>query len=801
MKDLLLKQIESKWQNIWAKNNLHKPNISDINRKFYSLTMFCYPSGDKLHVGHWYAYGPPDTFARFMKMKGYNVFQPQGFDSFGLPAENYAIQHGIHPAESTKLNVDTMRVQLNAIGAMYDWGNEVNTSTPEYYKWTQWLFLFLYNKGLAYQKNAPVNWCPSCATVLANEQVKDGACERCKEEVTKRNLTQWFFKITDYAEELLQDLDDLDWPEKTKHMQRNWIGKSIGSNIRFSIKALNEYIDVFTTRPDTIYGATYMVLAPEHPFLKRIVTDKKSKAVQKYIKDAKKATEIERTSLDRRKTGVFTGAYAVNPISQAEMPIWVADYVVISYGTGAIMAVPQGDERDFEFAKEYNLPIVEVVSPDGKLHGNDQCFIEHGFAVNSGEYSGKPTKEVANLINKSLDQLECGGATIQYKLHDWLISRQRYWGTPIPIIHCDVCGSIPVPETDLPILLPEEIELSSTYGEDLSPLATSESFMSTLCPECGKEAQRDPDTMDTFVCSSWYYLRYPNAQYDKGPFDPDALKWLPVDCYIGGAEHATMHLLYARFITKALRDGGYLDFDEPFLKLYHQGTITKDSAKMSKSRGNTVSPDEFVEKYGSDTFRAYLMFMGPYDEGGDWNDTGITGISRFISKIWKFCQLPDSENESDNKDLKILHQTIQSVTNDFTQLKFNTAISRLMECMNYFIGHESIQPHIKREFIKIIAPIIPHVAEELWEINGGERSVFLESFPVYDKSLAEENTVTIAIQVNGKLRGNIEVVKTINEKELLSFAKKHENVSMHLKDKDIIKEIVVPQRLVNFVVK
>jgi len=801
MKELSLKIIEKKWQKIWAENNLHRPDFSNRDKKFYSLTMFCYPSGDKLHVGHWYAYGPPDTFSRFMKMQGYNVFQPQGFDSFGLPAENYAIQHGVHPAESTKGNVDTMRVQLNSIGAMYDWENEVNTSTPEYYKWTQWLFLFLHNKGLAYQKNAPVNWCPSCATVLANEQVKDGACERCMEEVTKRNLTQWFFKITDYAEELLQDLDNLDWPEKTKHMQRNWIGKSIGSNIRFSIKDLNEYIDVFTTRPDTIYGATYMVLAPEHPLLKSIVTDKQSNSVQKYIKDAKKATEIERTSLDRRKTGVFTGAYAVNPISQAEMPIWVADYVVISYGTGAIMAVPQGDQRDFEFAKEYNLPIIEIVSPDSKLHGNDKCFIEHGIAVNSGEYSGKPTKEVALLINKKLDELGCGGATIQYKLHDWLISRQRYWGTPIPIIHCDVCGSIPVPEVDLPLLLPEEIKLSSTYGEDLSPLATSESFMSTLCPECGKEARRDPDTMDTFVCSSWYYLRYPNAQYDKGPFDPEGLKWLPVDCYIGGAEHATMHLLYARFITKALRDGGYLDFDEPFLKLYHQGTITKDSAKMSKSRGNTVSPDEFVEKHGSDTFRAYLMFMGPYDEGGDWNDTGITGISRFISKIWKFCQLPDTENEASKIDLQTLHKTIHSVTNDLTQLKFNTAISRLMECMNYFAGHESIQPHIKREFIKIIAPIIPHVAEELWEINGGGESVFLEPFPVYDKSLAEEDTVTIAIQVNGKLRGNIEVVKTIDEKELLSSAKKHENVTMHLKDKDMIKEIVVPHRLVNFVVK
>ena len=795
------KDIELKWQTNWADNNLHKPDFSVLDKKYYALTMFSYPSGDKLHVGHWYAYGPPDTFARFMKMQGYRVFQPQGFDSFGLPAENYAISNGIHPAKSTKKNIETMRKQLKSIGAMYDWENEITTSDPEYYKWTQLLFLKLYEMGLAYQKNAPVNWCPSCATVLANEQVKDGECERCNEVVSKRNLTQWFFKITQYAEELLQMLDDLDWPKKTKNMQRNWIGKSIGANIRFPIKDVNENIEVFTTRSDTIFGATYLVLAPEHPLLESIVSDKQKHSVKKYIEDSKKTTEIERTSLDRKKTGVFTGAHAINPINFAEIPIWVADYVVISYGTGAIMAVPSGDERDFEFARDYSLPIIEAVSPDGKLHGNDHCYFDYGISVNSDEFSGKPTKEVINLINERLNELACGGSTVQFKLHDWLISRQRYWGAPIPIIHCDTCGSVPVPESDLPILLPEEIELSSTYGEDLSPLATVEQFINTSCPKCSAPAKRDADTMDTFVCSSWYYLRYPNARYDKGPFDPERLNWLPVDCYIGGAEHATMHLLYARFITKALRDGGHLSFDEPFLKLYHQGTITKGGSKMSKSRGNTVSPDEFIEKYGSDTFRAYLMFMGPYDEGGDWNDTGITGISRFMGKIWRFCQLPDSDNEADKKDLQVLHQTIQLVTNDMRQMKFNTAISRLMECMNHFSGHDNVQSHIKRDFIKIIAPLVPHISEELWEINGGGGSVFLESFPAYDKSMAEEDTITIAVQVNGKLRGNIEVVKTINNEELLTFAKKHENVIIHLKDKDMIKEIVVPQRLVNFVVK
>ena len=795
------KDIESKWQNRWAENNLHSPNFSDISKKFYALTMFSYPSGDKLHVGHWYAYGPPDTYARFMKMQGYNVFQPQGFDSFGLPAENYAIKNSVHPAESTKNNIKNMQAQLKSIGAMYDWENEIVTSSPEYYKWTQWLFLKLFNNGLAYQNNAPVNWCPSCATVLANEQVKEGKCERCNNDVTKRNLTQWFFKITDYAEELLSNLDDLDWPEKTKHMQRNWIGKSIGSIIHFSIKKINDTIEVFTTRPDTIFGATYMVLAPEHPLIDKIVTDDNIDSVSKYIQNTKNKTEIERTSIDRKKTGVFTGCYAMNPINQTVIPIWVADYVVISYGTGAIMAVPSGDERDFEFAKEYKLPIIEVVSPDGKLYGNGQCYNKYGIAVNSGEYSGKTSLEVVDLINDQLINIGCGGPEVRYKLHDWLISRQRYWGAPIPIIHCNACGTIPVPQNDLPVLLPDEIELSTTYGEDMSPLATSKQFINTICPQCGNTARRDPDTMDTFVCSSWYYLRYPNAHYKKGPFDPDKLKWLPVDCYIGGAEHATMHLLYARFITKALRDSGYLDFDEPFIKLYHQGTITKEGSKMSKSRDNTVSPDDFIEKYGSDTFRAYLMFMGPYDEGGDWNDKGISGISRFISKIWRFCQLPDSNNDANKRDLQVLHQTIQSVSTDLQQMKFNTAISRLMECMNHFSAHTEVQSNIKKDFIRIIAPFVPHIAEEVWENNGGVVSVFNEPYPAFDPSLLEGDSISIAIQVNGKLRGNIDVSRNISKSELIAQARQHENVVIHIANNKILKEIVVPKRLVNFVVK
>ena len=793
-------EIEKKWQNRWAKS-LKKTQVPlNINAKFYNLTMFSYPSGDKLHIGHWYNYGPADSYARYMKMRGKEVFQPQGFDAFGLPAENYAIKHGVHPAKSTASNIRTMKDQLFSIGAMYDWENEINTSSPEYYKWTQWLFLLLYEKGLAYQKNAPVNWCPSCATVLANEQVKEGACERCKKDVTKKNLTQWFFKITDYADELLEQLEDLDWPEKTKHMQRNWIGKSIGAKIEFQVNKHACKIEVFTTRPDTIYGATYMVLAPEHPLINVITTMENLENVKNYVEVANRKTEIERTSLDKNKTGVFTGAHAVNPINKELIPIWIADYVVISYGTGAIMAVPSGDERDFEFAKKYELPIVEVVSSDGKIYGNDNCFTGEGIAINSGDCTGKTTSEAKEIINQKLIDLKCGSKITQYKLHDWLISRQRYWGAPIPIIHCQDCGGVPVSIDELPVMLPNNLELSETYGEDLSPLGTSESFINVQCPKCGKDAKRDADTMDTFVCSSWYYLRYPNASYEGGPFDPEGLKWLPVDTYIGGAEHATMHLLYARFVTKVLRDFGYLDFDEPFLRLYHQGTITKDGYKMSKSRGNTVAPDEFIKKYGSDTFRAYLMFMGPFDEGGDWNDKGITGISRFIAKIWKFCQLPESSSTSD-EDLKIIHKTIKSVNNDLSLMKFNTAISRLMECMNHFSNHDSVDDCLKKIIIKVIAPLMPHVAEELWEINGGEASVFDENFPEHDESLIIDSTVSMAVQVNGKLRGTIEVAKNVDKEELIVLAKSQDNVALYMDGKQIIKEIVVPERLVNFVVK
>ena len=800
MNDINLNEIEIKWQKYWQENNCHDINLSFPKNKFYNLSMFSYPSGDKLHIGHWFNYGPADTFARFKKMQGYKVFQPQGFDAFGLPAENYAIKHGVHPAVSTKANVKKMKEQLLRIGAMYDWKNEVNTSSPDYYKWTQWLFLKLHEMGLAYQKVSPVNWCPSCATVLANEQVKEGTCDRCHSEVTKRSLKQWFFKITEYADELLSELDKLNWPAKTIHMQRNWIGKSVGAKIIFDIHGFDETIEVFTTRSDTIYGATYMVLAPEHELVDIIVTDDYKGDIRKYKLSTKKMSEIDRSSADREKTGTFTGAYAVNPFTNEKVQIWISDYVLASYGTGAIMAVPSGAERDFQFAQKYNLPIIEVVSPDGKPHGADQCFSDYGISLNSGEYSGQPSQEVITSINMELERREIGGAKVQFKLHDWLISRQRYWGAPIPVIHCDDCGAVPVSFDDLPILLPEDIKLSETYGEDLSPLATNDEFINAPCPKCGKPAQRDADTMDTFVCSSWYYLRYPNAGYEGGPFDNNKMDWLPVDQYIGGAEHATMHLLYARFVTKVLRDAGYLSFGEPFTNLFHQGTITRDGAKMSKSKGNTVSPDEYVDKHGADIFRTYLMFMGPYEDGGDWTDTGIVGIERFYYKGLKLIR-KQVDGELNQKDQYIIHYTIKSVTHDLENKKFNTAISRLMEYANHFISYETISQEVKNTFVLLLAPFMPHIAEEMWQIIGNEPSVFNTDWPVHVEAMIKVSTCKIALQVNGKLRGTIEVDAGISNDDLLTESRNIDNIKKYLDGKTIVKEIVVPKRLVNFVVR
>ncbi|MEE9466130.1 MAG: leucine--tRNA ligase [Candidatus Neomarinimicrobiota bacterium] len=796
-------EIEKKWQERWALSGIYSTDMKRPGQKLYSLTMFSYPSGDKLHIGHWYNYGPADTWTRFKRMQGYNTFHPQGFDAFGLPAENYAIRRGIHPAESTVANIATMRKQLGRIGAMYDWASYLDTSTPLYYRWTQYLFLVLFKMGLAVLEKAPVNWCPSCLTVLANEQVITGKCERCRTTVIQKELRQWFFKITSFAEQLLAGLDHLDWPERTKLMQRNWIGRSEGAHILFAVAgAPDKTISVFTTRPDTLFGATYMVLAPEHKLVGEVTTPERRAAVEAYQARAQGQTELDRISQGLEKSGEFTGAYAINPGTNREIPIWIADYVLISYGTGGIMAVPGSDQRDFEFARKFGLEIVEVVSPDGKPHGIGQCYTGEGFALNSGEFDGLSTKETAEGICSKLESNGLGQQTVQYHFRDWCVSRQRYWGAPIPIIHCPECGPVAVPDQDLPVELPLDIDLAAARGKGISPQATVDSFVNTTCPECGLAARRDTDTMDTFVDSSWYFLRYVDPGYSEGPFNPERIKaWLPVDMYIGGIDHATMHLLYARFFCMALHDAGILPFSEPFLSLRHQGVITAGGAKMSKSRGNVVSPDSLVETYGSDVFRAYLMFMGPYEDGGDWNDSGITGLARFQERVWRLLRLPDSVELDTRATVRLMHVTIRDVTIQLDHMRFNTAISRLMEFANGLAGRESLSDQVRKTFIQLLAPIMPHLAEELWELAGQTESVFNSTWPTYDPALCQEDMLTLGITVNGKRRGEVSVNSDAEEADILAAAKDNSAVRRHLEGKEIIREIVVPGRIVNFVVR
>ncbi|HKJ69900.1 MAG TPA: leucine--tRNA ligase [bacterium] len=801
-------QVEKKWRAYWQDHQLHKPDLDNPGDKLYTLVMFSYPSGDKLHCGHWYNFGPTDTWARYHRLQGKDVFEPMGFDAFGLPAENYAIQHGIHPHESTQANINYMRKQLREIGAMYDWRNEVDTSDPEYYQWTQWIFLQLYHMGLAYKKKSPVNWCPSCETVLANEQVIDGKCERCDTPVVKKNLEQWFFKITEYAEELLEGLDRIDWPEKTKAMQRHWIGKSVGAEILFPLAANEEQtIRAFTTRPDTIFGATYMVLAPEHPLVEDITTEEQQDLVRDYVEKADKTSDIERLAEDREKTGVFTGAYAINPFTEEKIPIWIADYVLYTYGTGAIMAVPAHDERDYEFAQTYQLSIREVISPDGESHGTDQCYTDYGMLLNSGEYSGMASQEAIKRIAEDCEARDIGRASVQYRLRDWLISRQRYWGAPIPIVYCDKCGTVPVPEDHLPVELPRDLDLRNTRGTGVAPLGHSDEFVNTSCPECGGTARREIDTMDTFVDSSWYFLRYVDAHYADGPWNPNRVStWLPVDQYVGGAEHATMHLLYARFVIKALHDKGLLDFDEPFTRLVHQGVITKDGAKMSKSRGNTVSPDEFIEQYGSDIFRMYLMFMGPYEEGGDWSDKGIVGIDRFVNRIWRLVQSFSEftkETCEDDTLLHIMHSTIKQVREDTESFKFNTALSRIMEYVNTL--YKADETEIAREnletLVLLLAPFAPHFTEELWEMLGHSPSIFEQRIPEYAEQYLQRSTVDMVVQVNGKVRDTFDIAADSSEEEIKQAAMSLEKIQNYIDGKDVVKTIVIPGRLINLVVK
>lgn len=792
-------EIEKKWEDKWKKDKLYKYDPSSDKKKLYCLEMFSYPSGAKLHLGHWYNYGVTDTWARFKKMDGYNLFHPMGFDAFGLPAENYAIKTGVHPAISTDKNIETMEGQLERIGGSWDWDYEIKTCKEDYYKWTQWMFLQLYKHGLAYKKEAPVNWCPKCKTVLANEQVISGECERCSSSVIRKDMSQWFFKITDYAEELLTGLDNLDWPERTKSLQRNWIGKSVGAYVDFKVSETDLGFRVFTTRCDTLFGATYCVLAPEHELVDKITTSEQKKAVDNYKEQASKQSEIERTSTTKEKTGVFTGSYAINPVNGKKIPIWISDYVLSTYGTGAIMAVPAHDERDYSFAKKFDLEIMPV------LEGGDvskEAYIGDGVHINSDFLNGLNKEEAIEKMSTWLKENNLGEKTTNYKLRDWLVSRQRYWGAPIPIIYCDDCGIVPVKEEDLPVKLPMDVEFTPD-GE--SPLKKCDSFMKCKCPNCGRDAHREADTLDTFVCSSWYYLRYPDAHNDKEPFNKDIVnKLLPVDKYVGGVEHACMHLLYARFFTKALRDIGYLNFDEPFKSLVHQGLILgPDGEKMSKSKGNTVAPDPLVEEYGSDVLRGYLMFGFNYVEGGPWTDDGIIAINKFYRKVERLCEAIKEDDSRYNDIDKVLHNSIKVIRNDIEKFQFNTSMSKIMEYTNILVKYE--QSGIPRYYIEqlllLLAPFAPHLTEELWQSIGNEYSIHNQSYPEFDEKVLIEEEKEIAVQVNGKLRATIKINISDSEDEVKEKALNAENVKKHTEGHEIVKIIVIKGKIVNIVVK
>ena len=815
-------EIEAKWQQKWADDGLYRVKEDSSLPKYYALTMFPYTSGD-LHIGHWYAMAPSDVRARFKRMQGYNVLHPMGFDAFGLPAENAAIKHGIHPHTWTMQNVANMRRQLQSMGAIYDWSREVITCLPEYYRWTEWFFLKLYEAGLAYRAKAPVNWCPRCQTVLANEQViGEGICERCETPVIHRDLEQWFFRITRYADELMQH-EGLEWPERIKAMQRNWVGKSLGTEISFILDLPDiseKKISVFTTRADTAFGVTFMVLAPEHPLVEKVTTPERKAIVEEYVARSRRYSDIERLSTEKEKDGVFTGAYATNPLNGEKVPVWTSDYVLVSYGTGAVMGVPAHDERDYAFVRKYHLPVrVVVAPPDWSGEALSEAYTGPGTMVNSGQFDGLSSQDGSEAISDYLEQKNFGKRTVSYRLRDWLISRQRYWGAPIPMIYCPGCGIVPVPEKDLPVLLPEDAEFKPT-GE--SPLKYHEQFVNTTCPRCGSDAKRETDTMDTFMCSSWYFLRYTNPHENRVPFAPDKLNyWLPVDIYTGGAEHAVMHLLYARFFTKALRDMGLVDFGEPFRRLFNQGIIIAQNRKMSKSRGNVINPDDYVTQLGADTVRAYLMFVGPWEQGGEWNDGSISGTSRWLNRVWKlvledYRQEPETaatEQTGGGRDShreleRVIHQTIRKVTEDMERLHFNTMIASLMELTNAItrmkeegLISKSAWEKTRDTLLLLLAPTAPHLAEELWQRTGHEYSIHNQPWPEYSEVLAREEEITLVVQINGKLRDRINTLPSITESEAKQVVLERERVKNHLEGKQISKIIYVPGRLINLVVK
>ena len=811
-------KFEKKWVEYWDKNKTYKTFDDSKKQKYYALSMFPYPSG-KLHMGHVRNYTITDVIARFKRAKGYNVLHPMGWDSFGMPAENAAIQHGANPADWTFSNIDYMKYQLKMLGLSVDWDREVATCKEDYYKWTQWLFIQLYKKGLAYKKQAPVNWCEHCSTVLANEQVIEGKCWRCNNEVTKKNLWQWFLKITDYAEVLLDDLDKLTgWGDNVKTMQKNWIGKSYGTILKFKVKEIEGLeIPVFTTRPDTAYGITYLVVAPEYKDIEKLTTKENVDAVQKYRENAKKMSEIDRLSTERIKTGVPLGTHIINPFTGRVCPIWAADYAIVDYGTGAVMAVPAHDERDFDFAKKYNLPIVQVI--DGEGYDSAKAFIDEGVLVNSGEFNGINNEEAKKLITKYAEEKGFGHSKVQFRLRDWLISRQRYWGAPIPVVYCEKCGCVPVDEKDLPVKLPTDVDFS-VQGK--SPILTSKTFMDTVCPVCGGPARRESDTMDTFICSSWYYMRYADARDDKEAFNKELVnKWLPVDQYVGGIEHAILHLLYSRFFTKALRDMGLLDFDEPFKNLLTQGMVLKDGSKMSKSKGNTVDPDEIFATYGADTARLFIISDSPPARDFDWSDAGVEGCYKFLCRVYRLYSkyldkikldyvIPDSLDKKSSDLVREVHIAIKKITSDIeNEFQFNTVVSKYRELTNAIYEYIRDENDINFDvlsfalitLLKLISPVVVFMSEEIYSSLGGSGSIHNEPWPVYDEAKTKQNNIMLIVQVNGKIRDKIETTAGQTNDELSKLALSSEKTKQFLEGLNVIKTIVVPDKIVNIVAK
>ncbi len=836
--------IEVKWQNYWDANKTFKAEEKSEfpkEKRRYVLDMFPYPSGAGLHVGHPEGYTATDIYCRYLRMNGYNVLHPMGYDAFGLPAENYAIKTGTHPSITTNANIENFTRQIKALGFSYDWDRCVSTCEPDYYKWTQWIFLKLFEKGLAYEAETPINWCPSCLTGLANEEVKEGKCERCHSPVTHKTIRQWILKITDYAERLLEDLDGLDWPESVKAMQRNWIGKSFGAEVDFEVENSNEKLTVYTTRCDTLFGATYMVVAPEHPAVKKITTAEQKEAVEKYIEEAAKKSDLQRTDLAKDKTGVFSGSYAINPVNGKKIPIWIADYVLISYGTGAIMAVPAHDDRDWEFAKKFNLPIIEVLKSEVDVQ--TQAWTQDGIHVNSEFLDGLNKKDAIAKMIEFLSEKKIGKATVNYKLRDWIFSRQRYWGEPIPLVHCPCCGTVPVPENELPVKLPDVKSYQPT-GTGESPLAAIDSWVNCKCPKCGKDAKRETNTMPQWGGSCWYYLRYLDPKNNDAFCSKEAENyWMPVDLYVGGAEHAVLHLLYARFWHKVLYDIGVVSTKEPFQRLVNQGLITsfafqrkdktlvptdeveeKDGkfiekatgqeveqiiAKMSKSLKNVVNPDEMIAQFGADSVRMYEMFMGPLTVSKPWNTQGLIGINRFLEKVWQISEKPVSdiditgklEDEALVSLRKNYAKTVAKVTKDTANLDFNTAISQMMIFINECAKVESLPRGMWEGFVKLLSPYAPHLGEELWEKLGYKNTIAYEKWPEFSEDFCKEDTKTIVISVNGKVRGNFQVAPGTSKEDLEKMALENESAKKFTDGKQIVKVIVFPEKLVNIVVK